>query len=216
MPLFVLVHSPLVGSFTWSRVAGALRQRGLQAAVPVLVDDDRGDPTPYWRQHADCVARALAPVAHERPLVFAGHSGAGPELPAIADVVSRPVAAYVFVDAGLPAAGPRMAKRRHRPGERWPRWSDDDLRDILDDADDRRRILDELKPRPRSFWDEELPVFEGWPDARCGYVLFGPPYESEAEEAESRGWPVRRLPGGHFHMLVESAAVATTLVELAS
>jgi thioesterase domain-containing protein len=215
---FVLVHSPLVGPFTWSRVAGELRGRGEQVVVPVLSDDDRGEPVPYWRQHAECVARALAPMAPARPLVLVGHSGAGPELPAIADVLSRVVAAYLFVDAGLPSAGPRLGgqRRRRRPGERWPRWSDADLSDVLTDPGDRRRVLGELNPRPQSFWDEEVPVFEGWPDAACGYLLFGPPYDTSAREAERRGWPVERLPGGHFHMLVEPEAVATALLELAA
>src|SRR5207248_4809386 len=101
---YLLVHSPLVGPFTWSPVADALRDRGLEAIVPVLADSE-ASPVPYWQQHAESVARPVAEVSEARPLVFVGHSGAGQLLPAIRQVLRRPAAAYVFVDAGLPEDG---------------------------------------------------------------------------------------------------------------
>src|SRR5437868_5068944 len=56
--VFALLHSPLVGPFTWSLVAEHLRQRGVETAVPAL-DDVEGSPVPYWQQHAGAVARGL-------------------------------------------------------------------------------------------------------------------------------------------------------------
>src|SRR5438874_2200076 len=102
--LVVLVHSPLVGPFTWSLVARYLQSAGLDALVPALTD--RGEtPPPYWQQHAESVQRALASIPDERPLVLVGHSGAGSLPPIIAHAAQHPVKAYIFVDAGLPHPG---------------------------------------------------------------------------------------------------------------
>ena len=46
-PLLILIHSPLVGPFTWSLVAKRLRQRGIETLVPVLIDVEETD-APYW------------------------------------------------------------------------------------------------------------------------------------------------------------------------
>src|ERR1700751_3091577 len=102
--LVVLVHSPLVGPFTWSMVAEQLRQRKVDVLVPKLTDRDYTN-LPYWEQHTEAVKRALADVPQERRVVLVGHSGAGPLLPAIHRAIARPVAAYIFVDASRPHPG---------------------------------------------------------------------------------------------------------------
>ena len=166
---------------------------------------------------------ALRSGSVSRPILV-GHSGAGPLLPAIRREADRAVAGYIFVDAGLPkngelraAAGPfaqqlreLYAARRH-----YPDWTDTDLRQALPDPAWRKRLLSELRPQPLSYWEEPIPVFAGWPDAPCGYLRFGrnPAYD-EAAQAHQRGWPYIEIPGQHFHMLVDPAAVATALVEL--
>src|SRR4051812_34907571 len=103
-PLFVLVHSPLAGPLTWAPVAAELRRRGFDAVVPALREREVSG-TPYWRQHVDAVVRALAPFPSERPLILAGHSGGGMLLPAIREISLRPVARYLFADAGIPEDG---------------------------------------------------------------------------------------------------------------
>ncbi len=57
-PLFVLVHSPLVGPLTWGPVAAELRGRGYAAVVPALRAGETADP-PYWRQHVAAAVAAL-------------------------------------------------------------------------------------------------------------------------------------------------------------
>src|SRR5438045_3729576 len=86
----VLVHSPLVGPLTWSRVAAALGQRGIEALTPALRQDD-GASEPFWKQHARSVGRAIRALPADRPVILAGHSGAGPLLPAIRLEADRPV-----------------------------------------------------------------------------------------------------------------------------
>jgi hypothetical protein len=88
--VFVLIHSPLVGPFTWSLVAEELRARGQEVFVPTLSDAE-GSAAPSWQQYAASVAHALTAVPLERPLHLIGHSGAGPLLPALRQAVPHPV-----------------------------------------------------------------------------------------------------------------------------
>jgi len=226
-PLFVLVHSPLVGPTTWEPVAVALRGRGQEVAVPALWDNDTPAP-PYWQQHAESVVRGLGAVEADRPVVLAGHSGAGPLLPAIAARLAQPVAVYLFVDAGLPLNGasrldgmaleaPDWAAQfaqELRDGARFPDWADEELAEIVPDAGRRQALLDELHPRDLAFFEEIIPVPDDWPDAPCAYLQFSAAYDGPARQAQAAGWPFRRLDAGHFHMLVEPEAVAAALVVL--
>jgi hypothetical protein len=74
----------------------------------------------------------------------------------------------------------------------------------------------ELVPLPLEVYEEQLPVFDGWPDAPCGYLQFGPnpAYELAAHRATCDGFIHIRLEGGHFHLLVEPEAVAVSLLDL--
>jgi pimeloyl-ACP methyl ester carboxylesterase len=218
--LLVLVHSPLVGPFTWSLVAKPLQAAGFDVLVPVLTDSGE-TPPPYWQQYTTCVRQALASIPQERPLVLVGHSGAGPLLPALAQAARYPVKAYLFVDAGLPHPGktqleemPEELRRLLAEGSRFPNWTDEDLREVLPDGRARKLLLAEVQPRPLTYFEEVLPEVSGWPHAPCGYLLFTLGYRPYLEQAQRAGWPCRTLPAGHFHMLVDPADVAATLVEL--
>lgn len=218
--LIVLVHSPLVGPFTWSLVAQQLQADGFDVLVPVLTDSGE-TPPPYWQQHAMSVQQALVSIPQERPLVLVGHSGAGSLLPALAQAARHPITAYLFVDAGLPHPGktrlqemPEELRRLLASGERFPNWSDEDLREVLPDGRVRQQLLAEVQPRPLNFFEEVLPDVSGWSDAPGGYLLFTQGYRPSLEQAQRAGWPSRTIPAGHFHMLVDPVVVATTLVEL--
>ncbi|MGH2560695.1 MAG: alpha/beta hydrolase [Thermomicrobiales bacterium] len=225
---FVLIHSPLVGPLTWSLTAEELRLRGVETIVPALTDDAVAD-LPFWHQHAAFVAQALTPLLPDQPVTLVGHSGAGPLLPAIGQRISQPVAAYLFVDAGIPAGGasrldlmadedPAFALRfRERlvAGGRFPAWTDDDLAAILPDPRLRQLLIADLRPRALAFFTEPIPVFAGWPDAPCGYLKFSAPYDVPARHAREAGWPSREIAAGHFHMLVDPPVVADALIDLA-
>jgi pimeloyl-ACP methyl ester carboxylesterase len=226
--LMVLAHSPLVGPFTWSLVARHLQAVvGCDALAPTLSDSGQTPPA-YWQQHAASLQRALAPIPHERPVALVGHSGAGPLLPALARAAGHPVTAYLFVDAGLPHPGKsqlgameasvpafaRALRQQLVAGERYPNWSDEDLREDLPDALARQRMLAEMQPRPLDFFEEVMPDVPEWPDAPCGYLLLSQGYGPVLEQAQAAGWPSRTIHAGHFHLLVDPAAVAAALVEL--
>lgn len=227
-PVLVLIHSSLVGATTWSRVAVELRHRGAEVVVPSL-DDDDGRGRPIWRQYAESLALAVRRVGTDRALALVGHSGAGPRLPAMRSLLPHPVAAYLFVDSGLPGRGesqlalmaeeePALAAqlRAHlASGGRFPEWTADDLREVVSDPNLRERVLREMRPRGLAYFEEPIPLPGDWPDAPCGYLHFSAVYDHAAERARSRGWPYRRIEGGHFHMLVHPESVADALLDLA-
>ncbi len=222
-----LIHSPLVGPVTWEPVAAELRRRGFQVIVPVF-SDHPGARLPYWKQHAQSAARAIQQEAGGSPVILVGHSGAGPILPAIRQAIGSPVAAYLFVDAGLPKAGatrlqlmemesPEWAAEFRQfieAGGRFPSWSEKDLAEIVPDSRLRVALLAQLRPRGMDFFTEPIPVFSQWPDAACAYLHFSPPYDQAAAQAQQLGWSVQKLEAGHFHMLVDPSAVVDELLKL--
>ena len=224
MPVFVLIHSPLVGPTTWQPVADEMRRRKLDVVVPTLESIEETS-VPYWRQHAEGVRRALENVPRARPLILVAHSGGGMLLPAVRQVTGRPVAAYVFVDAMIPEDmksrldlfGSKEAATRFRQGAKngyLPTWTDEDLREEIPDDALRRRFVSELRPLPLAVYEEPIPVFSGWPDAPCGYVQFTSTYDIGKRRAEDSGWAYASMDGGHFHMLVDPQAVTTVLITM--
>ena len=211
MTRFTLIHSPIVAPSTWRAVAEELRRRGAEAVVPDL--GTAPDPAePFWRQHARAAAGAL-------------DRGAGVLLPLIRAAAGRPVAAYLFVDAGLPRQGARMGaggwaeqlRALYAAGGRFPSWTHEQLAPLVPDPSARAELLAGLRPPPLAFWEEEIPVPPSWPDAPGALLRFGanPAYDDAEAEARQLGWPVRRLPGAHFHPLTAPAEVADALIALA-
>lgn len=224
--VYVLIHSPLVGGLTWTLVADQMRQRNLDVIVPLLLDSPDSQ-MPFWKQHAESVARALAHIPKKTHITLVAHSGAGPLLPVIGTSITNPVNAYVFVDAGIPRNGasrldlmkaedPEWAEHFQEElerGEHFPNWSVDDLREIIPDEPLRRQMVAEIRPRGLPVFTESIPVFDGWPDAPCVYIQFSEPYEKPAAQARQAGWPTYELAAGHFHMLVDPAGVADMILQ---
>ena len=224
--VFVLIHSPLVGPLTWELVAQELNQRKLGVIVPAL-EYSPTSPESYWKQHAESVSQALSQISKETSLTFVAHSGAGPLLPAIRAELANPVNAYVFVDAGIPRDGAtrldlmksedsEWAKQFQdylENGGRFPDWSSDDLREIIPNENIRNRLVAEINPRALDFFTEPIPMFKGWPDAPCVYILFSEPYKSAAAQARQSRWQTYELESSHFHMLVDPKAVTDLIIE---
>lgn len=224
--IFVLLHSPLVGGLTWTFVADQMRQRGLEVIVPIL-HDSSDSKEPYWKQHANSISQALGDIQKDTALTLVAHSGAGPLLPVIRQSISNPIHAYVFVDAGIPRDGATRLDLMKledsnwaqefqvylEGGGRFPNWSSDDLREIIPEENVRDQLVVELRPRALDFFTESIPVFDGWPDALCVYILFSPPYQRAFVQAREAGWSTYELDAGHFHMLVDAKAVTDMIVD---
>ncbi len=226
--LYILIHSPLVGLLTWMPVADRLAQKRIRVSVPALSDTPDSN-IPFWKQHALAVRRAVKPIISDKQLVLVAHSGAGSLLPAIANELGHPVAAFLFVDAGIPKDGasrielmadesPERAlafRRFLEEGGHYPNWSEEDLGEEIPDEVLRQRLLAELQPRGLPYWEEKIPA-PNWPGTPSAFLQFTPTYSPQANYARSAGWPFRELAGGHFKMLVEPESVANALVDLAT
>lgn len=226
-PRIVLVPSPLVGPYSWSLVQAELAERGWETFVSVDLRDPLGRQ-PCWQRTVGGVQGAIHEVPDGAPIVLVGHSNAGPLLPAAGAAVRQPISAYLFVDSRLShpgtsrldaiasedAASAAELRAALDAGLRFPAWTDDDLRPIVPDPDRRRSLLEELRPRGREYWTEELPGISGWPNAPCAYLQFSSVYQSAAERARRAGWPALYRTASHFHQLVDPSGVANALVEL--
>jgi hypothetical protein len=94
-------------------------------------------------------------------------------LPVLAQAVQHPAKAYLFVDAGLPHPGqsqldemkasvPAFAQELRKSltsGERFPRWSDEDLREDIPDGRTHQQMLAQLQPRPLNFLRKSCQMF---------------------------------------------------------
>ena len=208
-------------------MAEELHRRGIETVVPELADHPSG-MAPFWEQHARSVVRALRTVSPARDVVLVGHSGAGPLLPAIASMADRPVSGYAFVDAGIPEEGasrldllrrelPEMAEQLQQhleAGGRFPEWTEKDLQDEIPLEGLRRGIVEQVRPRPLSFWTEPIPVPPEWPDAPCFYLRLSEAYRVPFDRAKHEGWKAREIEGTHFHMLAEPRAVTDAVLDL--
>ena len=226
---YVLIHSPLVGPLTWSLVAEQMRPKGIDVLIPTLVDSPDSNE-PFWKQHAESISQALRQIPKDSFVTLIAHSGAGPLLPAIRESLENPVKAYVFVDAGLPQDGAtrldlmesedsdwaKQFQEYLKSGGHFPNWSFDDLQEVIPNESLRRQIVAEIHPRGLDFFREPIPVFKGWPDAACVYVLFSEPYKRAAIQARGLGWSTYELEAGHFHMLVNPEDVTDLIFRAVS
>jgi pimeloyl-ACP methyl ester carboxylesterase len=225
-PVFVLIHSPLVGPTTWSPVARELERRGRKAVVPSLLEIADAD-APQWRHASEAVCAATART-HD-PIVLVGHSGGGLLLPVIADALSAEVAALVFVDSFLPPAGgslplgpPGFMDQLHALATDGvlPAWSDwfgeGAMRDLVPVDHLRTALEDEMPHLPLTYFEASMPLPDGWDTQPCAYLLLtGEPYGQSATDARGRGWPVAEIPGvQHLAIATEPTAVTDALLNL--
>ncbi|MDN4594039.1 hypothetical protein [Polycladomyces subterraneus] len=80
--LVTLIHSPLVGPYSWMPVAERLRKRGWQTTVLHLHNQKPNHCRFFWEHHVKSVVQHLS-AAPPSPVVLVTHSGAGVLLPII-------------------------------------------------------------------------------------------------------------------------------------
>ncbi|HET6970645.1 MAG TPA: hypothetical protein VFH92_05920 [Phenylobacterium sp.] len=220
---FILLHSPLLGPFTWRAVAETLRRGGHDVAAPA------------WPRLStlgeDCYAALAngmaASIDHGEPAVVVAHSGAGAVLPSVEALAKKPLAGVVFCDAILPHGGlswfdtaPPDLGAQLRAGavagrlpswDQW--WPPGALARLVPDEAARAGLLGELEPIPVGYFEELAPEIEL--KAPAAYLQLSGAYVEEAQIAGRKGWPVVRLPLHHLAMLTHADAVARALEGLA-
>src|SRR6266536_3493305 len=226
-PVFVLIHSPLVGPSTWMPVARELERRGRQVVVPSLLGAATAPP-PRWRYCIDAVRAATSTLANQ--IVLVGHSGGGLLLPAITGAVTPAVSRLIFVDSGVPASSgetPQLPPsflahlRTLAVDGILPPWSswfgDEAMRELVPDDAARVALERELPPLPISSLDESVPSPAGWDRVPCAYLLLSDAYRDAASDARGRGGRVEEIAGAqHLHLVVAPATVTDVLIRLAA
>jgi len=233
-PALVLAHSPLVGPASWGALPDVLRARGHDVVVVDVTDDDQ---PPFAQRYVARAATQVREAVGARPVVLVGHSGAGYLLPMVGAArraLRSRVAAYVFLDAGLPPARPSSRldllaveaagddewlagfRAELAAGGRYPAWTGADLAGLVPDDERRQALVASLRPRTEPFFLEPLAVAPDWPDAPCGMVRLSGSYDQPARVARSRGWPVVTgdPAGGHFAPCVVPETVADLVGEV--
>ena len=224
----VLLPSPLTRASAWGRLPEALEARGATVAV---VEPEGDDDPPYALRWVASCALQVATLDPGR-VVLVGHSGAGlllAQLGFALHAAHRSVAAYAFVDAGVPrqlpgsrldiyasedADGASHLRGLLDAGVTFPNWTTDDLADEAPDLADRQTLVDGLRPRGRGYWTEPLPPPTDWPDAPCVYLRTSAGYDVPLRTAKARGWPTDSLELGHFPGFADPEATARALLGL--
>jgi hypothetical protein len=226
MTAWLLVHSPLLGPASWAPVAAELWDRGDAVAVPDMrpaLDGGHG----HAQRQAGLAAEA---VSHDR-VVIAGHSGAGPLLPAVVAALDQRgigVDRGVFVDAGLPHPG--RSRRSTLPTELaahldelaaggwlppWPQWwPARALAELLPDAAARAALEADCPRLPAALFDDPLPAHTDLPP--CGYVQLSDAYAEPRAHAAAAGWPVALMADNHLSLLTRPAVVAAAMRDVAA
>jgi len=212
--------------------------------LTVLVLDESGDEKTgthtagVKRQYVGCAGKVANAVnfvnatystPRGQPVVLVAHSNAGLFVPVVVHAARRPVAGCVFVDASLPCrTGPTPAATPERLNllramategrlPQWTAWWDeDDVALLFPDRRTRLSVSAEQSRLPLSYYEQQIPVPDGWDNRPCGYLLFGPPYDHTAQEARERGWVVEQVPGRHLHQLVDPDTVTARIVAMTS
>lgn len=214
----MLIPSPLLGPATWLPTARIMQQRGRRVTVANLACVSTSAP-PYWPAGVQAIVESAA----ADPVVLVPHSNSGLYMPAVIDALGDRVRGVVFVDAALPKAG-YYAQRDFLdalvdadgllpPWTSW--WQESDVAELFPNAAMRTRVEAEQARMPVAYYDHQPPAPDGWDRPPWAYLWFAEPYDSGADQATAQGWPTLHLPGNHLQMLIDPAAVADAVLEMA-
>jgi hypothetical protein len=213
----LVLHSPLVGPSTVTRLATALEAKGWTTTVPDL-RDALDSPVGF-------ASRAVE--RSDSVEVVIGHSGAGAVLPVVADRTAA--VATIFIDAVVPEAGERFTPSKRftellddvpttdgllAPWHHW--WPAETMADLLPDETVREEVVAEIPRVPRSFYEHSFALPPTWWTRPTAFVQLSPAYDEDRTRAERLGWPVHRLDGQHLDLVVHPDLVADHVTELAA
>jgi pimeloyl-ACP methyl ester carboxylesterase len=221
MTTFALIHGAWHGPSYWDLLVRELEARGHDAAAPDL---PLHDPRATYAERAQPAIDALAGV--DGPIVIVGHSMGSSYAPLVADAYRDALLAYLCPSLG-PFSPPEGAPETFQPNRPAPRSLPDgtfefDSTSAPDTlyarvprktARTNAQDLRLMAPAPDDF---PLPTHPDVPKAliyAAEDAFFSPAWERFMAR-ELLGIEPIEIPGGHFPMLEDPAALATVLIGL--
>ncbi|HKR90040.1 MAG TPA: hypothetical protein VJS38_17875 [Phenylobacterium sp.] len=220
----ILLHSPLLGSYSLRATASELAALGLAAEAPAWPK-----LSSVGEGYYPALARAMAAtIDGGGPVVLVPHSGAGALVPAVAAHLRAPVAGVIFLDSVLPHPGrswldtaPPETREALRAGAQMgqlPPWDDwwppGALEKLVPETSVRQALVEELEPLPLAYFEEAAPPAEL--AAPAAYLQLSNGYADEMRAAGRMGWPNISLPLNHLGPLSHPKAVAMAVRSLAA
>ncbi len=142
---------------------------------------------------------------------------------------AQPPAALVFVDAAVPPEsgaaelmpdGMLAELRALATDGVLPPWSDwfgpGVMQELIPDDEMRAAVCAELPMIPVAYFEDPVPMPNGWAGIPCGYLLLSQAYAADADEAEARSWPVVRRMGAHLDIVTRPREIAAAIESVTS
>ncbi len=211
----VLLHSPLVSSYSMKPLALELEALGFETVIPNLTNTPKAG-VGFHAHHAAQIERHLS---DSHAYAFVAHSGAGSLLAAL---TTDRVKCQVMLDAIFPELGSSRFDAFRDPAsvDRWRMVAANARGYIPRDAiaGFGRQILNEttratfvasLVAVPVELYEEQIPMKADWPGAIPSlYLQWTEAYAKDADLAEVHRFEVRREAACHFELLNNPGAVA--------
>jgi pimeloyl-ACP methyl ester carboxylesterase len=233
---FLLVHGAWHGGWCWDAVSARLRAQGHGCFAPTLrgLAHRRAALTPELDAdaHVEDVASLVEALDLEQ-VVLVLHSYAGLLGPALQSRLGQRIVHRCLVEAVLPAPGqcmldllaPSVAQRFahavQEHGDGWRLPPPDPAQFHLGGTVSAADVARRLTPHPWRSFTTPLRAAQADVLAHAGSYLLASdrepqPYAGFAARAETAGWPLTRMPGGHLLMLTQPDALASHLMSLAT
>lgn len=232
MSTFLLVHGAWHGGWCWDRVAPRLRAAGHEVHTPTLTGlSERAhllSPQVGLDTHVEDVVRLLDVLAL-RDVVLVGHSYAGQIVTGVADRRPDAIATRVYLDAFVGEDGETAVSLQ--PETVAHHWSESaaeqgfgwlvpvrklEVLGVTEQADV-DWLAPKLTPHPWKTYTDPLRLtgaVDRVPAAFIECVDWMRVFQSQAERARAKGWPVHELPTGHEAMVTAPEELADVLLRL--
>ncbi|MDH2412553.1 alpha/beta fold hydrolase [Nocardioides sp. CER19] len=233
MATFVLVHGAWHGGWCWDRVAPLLRAAGHEVHAPTLTGlSERAhllSPTVGLDTHVEDVVR-LIDVLGLQDVVLVGHSYAGQIVTAVADRRPDAIAKRIYLDAFVGEDGETAVSLQ--PETVAHHWSESaagpgfgwlvPVRKLevlgVTDPVDVEWLTPRLTPHPWKTYTDPLRLsgaVDRVPAAFIECVDWMRVFQSQADRARAKGWPVTDLATGHEAMVTAPKELAEALCAFA-
>jgi pimeloyl-ACP methyl ester carboxylesterase len=233
MTTFVLVHGAWHGGWCWDRVAPRLRAAGHAVHTPTLTGlSERAhllSPLVGLDTHVEDVVR-LIDVLALRDVVLVGHSYAGQIVTAVADRRPAAIATRVYLDAFVGEDGETAVSLQPQTvAHHWTESAAEqgfgwlvpvrklEVLGVTDPADV-DWLTPRLTPHPWKTYTDPLRLTgagDRVPATFVECVSWMRVFQSQAERARAKGWPVHELATGHEAMVTAPQELADVLLSLA-